>query len=165
MASKNQTSIALLRSDHEKLLLGCINVENENIKPQRKCESQENYSRRDNHIIKCVTKENNKVMSTCKRLVRNIFIQKFNLSEIEVNSITFVRCHIIGKTTLSNDTVNRKRPIIVCFHLYNDRKIVWSARSAMKNESISINKHISLPQIILTQSRRQNTSITTMPLL
>ena len=90
MACKNQTSIALPRSDHEKLLLRCINVENENIKLRRKCESQENYSRRDNLIIKGVTEENNEDMSTCKRFVRNIFIQKLNLLEIEENSINFV---------------------------------------------------------------------------
>ena len=53
-------------------------------------------------------KEDNEDMSTCKRLVRNIFIQKLNLSEIEVNSINIVRCHIIGKTILPNGTVNRK---------------------------------------------------------
>ena len=72
MASKNETSIALLRSHHEKLLLRCINVENENIKLRRKCETQEKYSRRDNLIIKGVTEENTTDMSTCKRLVRNI---------------------------------------------------------------------------------------------
>ena len=80
-------------------------------------------------------------MSTCKRLVKNIFIQKFNLSEIEVNSINYVRCHRCGKTTIPNGTVNRKRPIIVGFHSYNDRKVVSSAQSALKNESISINKN------------------------
>ena len=142
MACKNETSIALLRSDHEKLLR-CINVENDNIKLRRKCESQENYSRRDNLIIKGVTEKNNEDMSTCKRLVRNIFIQKLNLSEIEVNSINFVRCHRIGKTTLPNGTVNRKRPIIVRFHSYNDRSVVWSARSALKNGSISINENFA----------------------
>ena len=142
MARKNQTSIALMRSDHEKLLQ-CINVENENIKLRRKCKSQENYSRRDNLIIKGVTEENNEDMSTCKRLVGNIFIQKLNISEIEVNSINFVRCHIISKTTLPNGTVNRKCPIIVRFQSYNDRKAVWSARSALKNESISINENFA----------------------
>ena len=80
---------------------------------RRKCESQENYSRRDNLIITGVTEENNEDMSTCKRLVRNIFIQKLNISEIEVNSMNSVRCHSIGKTALPNGTVNRKRPIIV----------------------------------------------------
>ena len=30
-------------------------------------------------------------------------------------------------------------PIIVRFHSYTDRKAVWSAQSALKNESISIN--------------------------
>ena len=54
-----------------------------------------------------------------------------------------MRCHIIGKTTLPNGTVNRKRPIIVRFHSYNDRKVVWSARSALKNESISINENFA----------------------
>ena len=82
-------------------------------------------------------------MSTCKRLVRNIFIHKFNLSEIEVNSINFVRCHRIGKITLLNCTVKRRRPIIVRFHSYNERKSVWSARSALKNESISFNENFA----------------------
>ena len=60
-----------------------------------------------------------------------------------MNSINFVRCHRIGKTTLPNGTVNRKRPIIVRFHSYNDRRVVWSARSALKNESISINENFA----------------------
>ena len=60
-----------------------------------------------------------------------------------MNSINFVRCHIIGKTTLPNGTVNRKRPIIVRFQSYNDRKAVWSTRSALKNESISINENFA----------------------
>ena len=80
------------------------------------CESHENYGRQDNLIIKGVTEEKNENMSTCKRLVRNIFIQKLNLSEIKVDSINFVRCHIIGMTTLPDGTVNRKRHIIVRFH-------------------------------------------------
>ena len=71
-------------------------------------------------------------MSTCKRLVRNIFIQKLNLSEIEDNLINCVRCHIIGKTALPNGTVNRKRHIIVRFRSYNDGKSVGSARSALR---------------------------------
>ena len=101
---------------------------------------QQHYSRRDNLIIIGVTEESNEDMSTCKRLVRNIFIQKLNLSEIEVNTTNFVRCHTIGKTTLLNGTVNRKRPIIVRFHPYNVWKAVWPARSALNNESISINE-------------------------
>ena len=140
MACKNQTSIALLR---RKLLLRCINVENENIKLRRKCKSQENYSRRDNLIIKDVTEENYENMSPCKRFVRNIFIQKLNLSEIEVKSINCVWCNIIGKTTLPNGTVNRKCPIIVRSHSYNNRKAVWSARSALKKEYISINENFA----------------------
>ena len=72
-----------MRSDHEKLLLRCLHVENENIKIKirRRCESQENYSKRDNRNIKRVTEETNEDMSTCKRLVRNTFIHKLNLSE------------------------------------------------------------------------------------
>ena len=55
-----------------------------------------------------------------------------------------MRCHhIIGKTTLPNGTVNRKRPIIVRFHSYNDRKVVCSARFTLKNESISINENFA----------------------
>ena len=60
-----------------------------------------------------------------------------------MNAINFVQCHIIGKITLPNATVNRKRHIIVRFQSYNDRKAVWSARSALKNESISINKNFA----------------------
>ena len=71
-------------------------------------------------------------MSTCKLLVRNIFIQKLNLSDIEVN---FLRCYRIG--------MNRKRPIIVRFHSYNDRKSAWSARAALNNEYISINENFA----------------------
>ena len=83
-------------------------------------------------------------MSTCKRLSRNIFIQNLNLSEIEVNSINFVLCHKIGMTTLPNGTVNRKCPIIVCCHSYNDRKVVWSA---LKNESILINNNFFTDEV------------------
>ena len=46
----------------------------------------------------------------------------------------------------SQRSVNRERPIIVSivrFHSYNDRRVVWSARSALKNESISINKNFA----------------------
>ena len=35
------------------------------------------------------------------------------------------------------------RPIIVRLHSYNDRKAVWSARSALKYESISINENFA----------------------
>ena len=51
--------------------------------------------------------------------------------------------HKIGKTALPNGTVNRKRPIIIRFHSYNDRKAVWYTRSALKNGSISINENFT----------------------
>ena len=104
-------------------------VKNDNIRLQRQQEKQESYSRKDNLIIRGINENDDETEDTCMKLVRNFFVQQLCISDADAASMVFVRCHRVGKKLYNN-----KRPLIVRFQHFADRKLIWSKRFQLKDK-------------------------------
>ena len=106
---------------------------------EKRCDNQESYSRRSNLVIRGIVEKKEESVDDCARAAKNFFQQKLSMTEDEVNSIEFVRCHRIGKRTLYNGGINTKRPIIVRFQNFSDCGVGKRFQLKDKNYSISEN--------------------------
>ena len=110
-------------------------VKNDNIKLQRQQEKQESYSRRDNLIIRGIKENDNETEDACMKLVRNFFVEQLCVPEAEAASMVFVRCHRVGKKTYN------KRPIVVRFQHFADRKLIWGKRFQLKDKLLTMHEN------------------------
>ena len=114
-----------------------LNVKNKRLTEQQ--EQQDTYSRKENLVVRGIDEAaEEETEDMCMAAVRNVFINNLNLHKDYVNGITIVRCHRLGR---KDNSGNYKRPIIVRFLNFNDRKTVWSKRMTLKNSPISINEN------------------------
>ena len=86
---------------------------------------QEQYSRRNCHLIHGITAEN---QENTDDLALEIFRGKLD------------RTHRIGKNDKKS---NRPRPVIVKFIRYNDWKKIFSKKKQLKNSGISVTKSLT----------------------
>ena len=86
------------------------------------CESQDTYSRKENLLIRGVDEGIEETDDICMNTVKEILIQKINIDKTDVDRMTIVSCHRLGR---KDNSGVYKRPIIVRFLDYNDRKFVW----------------------------------------
>ena len=63
-----------------------------------------------------------------------------NIDKADVDRMTIVRCHRLGR---KDNSGIYKRPIIVRFLDYNDRKFVWGKRMVLANTAISISENFA----------------------
>ena len=110
----------------------------ENIRLNKRCDDQETYSRRDNIVIRGVSEAADEDNAGCNQVTRDFLVQNLNISQADVERIRFVRCHRIGKRLH-----HRGRPIIVRFHHYSDRELVWSRKTLLKNKPFSIHENFA----------------------
>ena len=104
------------------------------------CESQDTYSRRENLVIRGVDEGIEETDDICMNTVKEILIQKMNIDKTDVDRMTIVRCHRLGR---KDNSGVYKRPIIVRFLDYNDRKFVWGKRMVLANTAISISENFA----------------------
>ena len=110
----------------------------ENIRLNKRCDDQETYSRRDNIVIRGVSEAADEDNAGCNQVTRDFLVQNLNIGQGDVEKIRFVRCHRIGKRLH-----HRGRPIIVRFHHYSDRELVWSRKTLLKNKPFSIHENFA----------------------
>ena len=108
---------------------------------QKRCDNQESYSRRDNLVIHGIPENDDENEQTCMQLVRDFFTNDLQLADAESQSIVFVRCHRLGKQIRGVNS--RKRPIIVRFQNFADRKLVWSKRFHLKNKNYTLHENFA----------------------
>ena len=101
------------------------------------CESQDTYSRRENLVIRGVDEGIDETDDICMNTVTEILVQKMNIDKADVDRMTIVRCHRLGR---KDNSGIYKRPIIVRFLDYNDWKFVWGKRMVLANTAISISE-------------------------
>ena len=113
---------------------------------ENECDSQEQYSRRNCLLVHGL--EENKDEST-DDLVLSVFQEKMN---IEFTDKDMDRSHRIGKAK-----PGKKRPIIVKFVRYNDRKKVFSNKKRLKNSGISITESLTAFRMdVLSKAREKH---------
>ena len=103
-------------------------------------ESQDTYSRRENLVIRGIDEREDETEDVCVNVAKDIFINKMNIGVDAVNNMTIVRCHRLGNKDTSG---TYKRPIIVRFLNYNDRKLVWNNRMVLANTAISVSENFA----------------------
>ena len=131
-----KNTVTLLQKNVHKLTVQNKGLKEENIQLNRRSDNQDSYSRRDNLVIRGIDENDTDIEESCKVVAKNFFTQQLNISADEVEHITIVRCHRLGKKLQHN-----KRPIIVRFHNYADRELVWSKRFHLKNTRYSLHEN------------------------
>ena len=111
---------------------------NENNRLNKRCDDQETYSRRENIVIRGVAEAADEDNAGCIRVTRGFLVQHLNFNDADAERMIFVRCHRVGKPQQQ-----RGRPIIVRFHHYADRELVWSRKTLLKGKAFSIHENFA----------------------
>ena len=98
---------------------------------ERKVMMLESHSRRDNLVFENINEDQNE---NCKEKILNLINEDMGITE----NIILSRVHRLnsGKSP---------RPIIVKFHLYPQRELVWSKRSSLKNSPVVVREDYPAP--------------------
>ena len=109
-------------------------LENEVLMLKRRNIRLEAYTRRES--IKIFNMKEDEAASdvSTESLVRDMFRDKMNISEEDVESIRFERVHRIA----SRKPSSKPRPIIAKFSFYQDKEFVWSFVKNLKGSAIGI---------------------------
>ena len=121
---------------------------------QDKIVSIESHSRRDNLCFGGIQESATESDQQCEDKVRTAISTHMN---IDTQNIKFVRCHRLGQKK-----ANFTRSIIVKFHYYGDRQLVWSNRGKLKgkkmwvseNFPVEIEKKRAILRPILNEARQ-----------
>ena len=133
-AIANSTAISQLTRDmfDVKIMFSGLMEENKLLKT--KCEQQENYSRRDNLIIRGLTESENESEDVCVASVKKLLSDVLKIDNVA--KIKFVRCHRLGNKFQKRGKASR--PVIVRFQQYEDRRLVWGKRFSLAGSSYSL---------------------------
>ena len=113
-------------------------VEEENLKLKQKLTHLENYSRRDNLVIRGIKETKDEV---CEAVVKTFCKDKLKIESEVIDCIKIVRCHRLGEK--QHGKTKWIRPIIVRFFNFGDRQQVWSARSKLAGTSYSVSENFT----------------------
>ena len=105
------TENALLKSNFEKLYEKTIRLES--------------HSRRDNLLFDGIAESEPENVGDKLRHIMRTILQIDSTDDIKI-----VRCHRLGRKQPHS---TRPRTVIVKFHFYGDRELVWKSRSKLKN--------------------------------
>ena len=133
-----QDTVTMLQKDVYKLAVLNRGLQQENEQLSRRSDNQDSYSRRDNLVIRGIDEHENDTDESCKVLAKKFFIEHLHISDGDVERMTLVRCHRLGKKIQ-----HVKRPIIVRFHYYADRQLVWGKRINLKNTTFSLHENFA----------------------
>lgn len=145
LARKNEETLKNLQSSMqtkiEFLTSTCDDLLDDNVKLVKKTNDLENQSRRNNIVIKGIAENLNEQKSDCENLARSFFKDHLKLDATKVDTMNIVRCHRLGP--IPTDKNNRKlknfkRPIIVRFSNFHDKRSVWSARKNIADKKVHI---------------------------
>lgn len=156
LAEQNQKDIAELKEDSKKindevnyLKFTCDRLVNENKQLKQHTNKLENYSRRNNVVIRGIPESRGESNAECADKVKNILRTKLMIPEDTVRKMVFVRCHRLGGYGNKNRKHNQigemqqKRPIIVRFANHSDKSMVWGARGQFTDASVFISENYS----------------------
>lgn len=135
LASANDIAIKSLKDDMLQMQITCAHLVEENTQLRKQCEHSDNYSRKDNLIIRGIKETEGENEDSCV-VVRKFFIEQLSLQKDVVDSMMFVRVHRLGQKS-----DKQIRPIIVRFEHYKDRTLVFEKRFSLKNSKYSLCEH------------------------
>ena len=104
--------------------------------------SSENYSRRNNIVVRGIVETDNETNEKCEEEIKSFLLNKLSLSAESVSALRIERCHRMGGKG-RGAAQQHKRPIIVRFGGYKDKSIVWVRRSQLTGREYSISENYS----------------------
>ena len=118
----------------------CEQLVTENKSLKNQTNNLENYSRRNNIVIRGIPERNQETKPDCEDKARKFLVKELKLEEEKVKNMKFVRVHRMGGFQNRN---NNSRPIIIRFQYYSDKSIVWAARNQIRDDSLFISENFT----------------------
>ena len=145
LAEQNKKDIDLIRDEINYLKFTCGNLVEENNMLKQHTNNLENYSRRNNIVVRGIAEQKGESKSDCELKARHFLKNNLNIDENTVKDMKFVRCHRIGRfdPRKQNRFVQQKRPLIIRFCNYSDKSLVWNARNQIKDDHIFMSENFS----------------------
>lgn len=147
LAQENEKNIKDMRTEMGYINFTCDNLISENKMLKQRTNSLENYSRRNNIVIRGIAETDKETNASCEESVRNFLRDQLKLSDDIVEAMTFIRCHRLGgrekKNFQGRSQATQKRPVIVRFASHKDKSLVWNARSKITDYTCSISENFS----------------------
>lgn len=116
---QNELAIQEIRQEMTSVRKECAELKLENEKLRQKSVNLETYSRRDNLVIHGIKFKQNESQKECADAVRVFMKTILKIPVADVDTMRFTRCHRLKPERSS------VFPIIVRFHFYSDRELVW----------------------------------------
>ena len=104
--------------------------------------SSENYSRRNNIVVRGIVETDNETNEKCEEEIKSFLLNKLSLSAESVSALRIERCHRMGGKR-RGAAQQHKRPIIMRFGGYKDKSIVWDRRSQLTGREYSMSENFS----------------------
>ena len=104
--------------------------------------SSENYSRRNNIVVRGIVETDNETNEKCEEEIKSFLLNKLSLSAESVSALCIERCHRMGGKR-RGAAQQHKRPIIMRFGGYKDKSIVWDRRSQLTGREYSMSENFS----------------------
>ena len=104
--------------------------------------NSENYSRRNNIVVRGIVEAENETNEKCEEELRKFLCTKLKMSAETVDALRIERCHRMGGKK-RGAAHQHKRPLIVRFSGYKDKSAVWSMRSQLTGRDYSISENFS----------------------
>lgn len=141
LAEQNKKDIDEIR---DYLHFKCDQLSSENKLLKQRTNKLENYSRRNNVVIKGIAEPQHETKQDCEDKIRHFLTTQLKLNEDTVRNMKFVRVHRLGSYQKGRFIGTKpNRPIIVRFRDYADKSMVWAARSNISNDSLFISENFS----------------------
>lgn len=152
IAEDNKKELGEIRNDMNYLQFTCKQLYTENALLKQKSTMLENYSRRDNIVIRGVLETKDETNDECELKARTFLEHNLKLDKNKVKTMKFVRVHRLGSKTPKQQIRGQQpragtafnRPIIIRFSDYSDKVMVWKARNNISDASkCSISENFS----------------------
>lgn len=143
LAQQNAAAIKTMQSELFTMHRKCNGLKAQNEKLVKQCDELDSYSRRDNLVFRGIKEDasDEDEESSCIKALRSCFINTLKISKAVVDKMVFVRVHRLGPKPVDGNRYHR--PIIARFHDYNMRKLVWSKRYDIPQNTISMSENFA----------------------
>ena len=129
-----------IRDENKYLRFTCEQLTSKNKLLTQHTNNLENYSRRNNLLIRGLPVVPQETDDMCEQTTRNFLKKQLKLTDASVDNMQFVGCH---RLFVRGNQHQQKRPIIVRFYNYKDKAAVWKAKTKLTDGRYSISDDFS----------------------
>ena len=131
LSKQNAEQLQMFKFENDEL-------KSENIYLKKPVCHLENYSRRNNLVLRGIREQNGEI---CEQLVRKFFKDQLKLDDPTITAMKFIRVHRLGKIIPKTRGGMESRPIIVRFYDFHEKQKAWGARKNISDNAVSISEN------------------------